>query len=268
MARTDSGKSSHRQFELLELLRRHGGSARNADIAGAMDVSEETVRRLVRLLEAEGKVERLHGGTVLAGAEPGFLDRIAQNPEGKKKIAAAVAGEIADGMCIFLDVGTTTAFVAEALRGHHRLHVVTNSMTVAQMLARLNDNRVVLAGGDVGGDERGTYGPIAEATLRRYAFDVAVLSANALHEHHGFLVFNPAEAELARIAVAQAHRVVMTADHEKFGRRAPQVHCDPAEVGLLVTDRAPPPALARALARWTVSVKVAAGAAVSRASRG
>ena len=257
MARQDGGKTSHRQFELLEVLRRQGGSARNADIAQAMDVSEETVRRLVKTLADNGKVERLHGGTVLAGAEPGFYQRIAQNPEGKKNIARAVAREISDGMCLFLDVGTTTSFVAEALRAHHRLYVVTNSMPVAQVLAHHNDNRVVLTGGDVGRDERGTYGPLAEEVLRRHAFDVAVLSANAVNDRHGFLVFNPAEAALSRIAVEQAHRPIVTADHEKFGRRAPQVSCDPADIDLLVTDRAPPAALAEALKGWGVAVRIA-----------
>lgn len=257
MARRDSNKGSHRQLELLEVLRRQGGSARNADIAHAMEVSEETVRRLVRTLEESGKVERHHGGTVLAGAEPGYFQRIAENPDGKRKIAAAVAEEITDGMCIFLDVGTTTSFVAEALRSHHRLYVVTNSMPVAQTLAHCNDNRVLLTGGDVGRDERGTYGPLAEAVLRRHAFDVAILSANALNDRHGFLVFNPAEAELARIAVAQAHRPIVTADHEKFGRRAPQVSCDPADIDLLVTDRAPPARLSEALKGWGVSVRIA-----------
>lgn len=257
MARQDGGKTSHRQFELLEVLRRQGGSARNAEIAQAMDVSEETVRRLVKTLADNGKVERLHGGTVLAGTEPGFYQRIAQNPEGKKSIAKAVAREIADGMCLFLDVGTTTSFVAEALRAHHRLYIVTNSMPVAQTLAHHNDNRVVLTGGDVGRDERGTYGPLAEAVLRRHAFDVAVLSANAVNDRHGFLVFNPAEASLSRVAVEQAHRPIATADHEKFGRRAPQVSCDPSDIDLLVTDRAPPTDLAEALKSWGVTVRVA-----------
>lgn len=261
MARPDSVKTSHRQFELLEVLRRQGGSARNADIAQAMDVSEETVRRLVKLLADDGKVERLHGGTVLAGAEPGFYQRIAQNPDGKKMIAAAVAQEISDGMCIFLDVGTTTAFVADALRTHRRLYVVTNSMPVAQTLAHHNDNRVVLTGGDVGRDERGTYGPMAEAALRQHAFDAAILSANAVSENHGFLVFNPAEAALSRIAVEQAHRPIVTADHEKFGRRAPQVSCDPADIDLLVTDRAPPTHLAEALKGWGITVRIAKGVA-------
>ena len=257
MARRGGAKTSHRQFELLEVLRREGGSARNADIARTMDVSEETVRRLVRMLEHDGKVERLHGGTVLAGAEPGFHQRIAQNPDGKRKIAKAMAREVTDGMCLFLDVGSTASFVAEALRVHHRLHIVTNSMQIAQTLANHNDNRVVLAGGELGGDEWGTYGPLAAFALHRHAFDIAVLSVNGVHAQHGFLVFNPDEADLARIATARADRVVVVADHEKFGRRAPQISCDPEEVDLLVTDAAPDNDLARALTGWKVGVRIA-----------
>ncbi len=251
------GKASHRQFELIEVLRRLGGSARNAEIAQAMAVSEETVRRLVTTLAGEGKVDRLHGGTVLAGIEPGFFQRIAQNPDGKRKIAAAVADEVSDGMCIFLDVGTTTSFVAEAIRARQRLYVVTNSMPIAQTLANHNDNRVVLAGGDVGGEERGTYGPFAAEVLRRHAFDISVLSANAVNARHGILVFNPDEADLARVAVAQSHQAIVTADHEKFGRKAPQIACAPEDVDLLVTDRAPPKELADAFRRWGIAVRIA-----------
>ena len=147
MPKTKPVKASHREHELLEVLRRYGGSARNAEIARSLEVSEETVRRLAKQLEREGRVERMHGGTLLVGAEPGFYQRIAQNAEGKARIAALIAEEIQDGMCLFLDVGSTTTFVAEALRSRHRLMVVTNSIRTADLLANHNDNRVFLAGG-------------------------------------------------------------------------------------------------------------------------
>lgn len=261
MSHAAVGRASHREFQLLDVLRRQGGSARNSEIAQAMGVSEETVRRLARALERGGKVARLHGGTVLAGAEPGFFHRIAQNPEGKRRVAAGVVREVADGMWLFLDVGSTTSFVAEALKGRFRLNVVTNSLHVAQVLARHSGNRVVLTGGELGGEERGVYGPHAAAALGHYAFDLAVLSANAVNERHGFMVFNPAEAEIARLAADRARRTVVAADHEKFGRHAPLVSCAPEAVAALITDRAPPRRLAAALARWGVATLIAEGEA-------
>lgn len=257
MPKTKPVKASHREHELLEVLRRYGGSARNAEIARSLDVSEETVRRLAKQLEREGRVERMHGGTLLVGAEPGFYQRIAQNAEGKARIAALIAEEIQDGMCLFLDVGSTTSFVAEALRSRHRLMVVTNSIRTADLLANHNDNRVFLAGGELGGEERGTYGPMAEQAIRGYAFDVAILSANGLTERTGFTVFNPAEASVARTAAARARRCIVGVDHEKFGRQTPVATVSAEDVDLMVTDRPPPEAIARALALAEVVTLIA-----------
>ena len=257
MAKSKTAKASHREHELLEVLRRYGGSARNAEIARALDVSEETVRRLAKQLEREGRVERMHGGTLLVGAEPGFHQRIAQNAEGKARIAEAIVGEVQDGMCLFLDVGSTTSFVAEALRAHHRLIIVTNSIRAAQVLANHNDNRVFLTGGELGGEERGTYGPLAEATIRSFAFDAVILSANGLTERSGFTVFNPLEASLGRLAASRARRCIVCVDHEKFGRQTPVASVAVEEADLMVTDRPPPESIARALALAEVVTLVA-----------
>lgn len=52
----DSDNIPHRGRELLDVLARLGGSARNTQIAQVMDVSEETVRRLVK-----GLAKKKHG---------------------------------------------------------------------------------------------------------------------------------------------------------------------------------------------------------------
>ncbi|MCV2867701.1 DeoR/GlpR family DNA-binding transcription regulator [Defluviimonas sp. WL0002] len=257
MPKSKPVKATHREHEFLEVLRRYGGSARNAEIARALDVSEETVRRLAKQLEREGRAERMHGGTLLVGAEPGFHQRIAQNTDGKRQIAAAVAEEIQDGMCVFLDVGTTTSLTAEALRERHRLMVVTNSLMAAQVLANHNDNRVFLTGGELGGEERGNYGPLAEAAIRGFSFDAVILSANGLTERTGFTVFNPAEASIARLAASRARRRIVGVDHEKFGRQAPVATVAAEDVDLMVSDRAPPEPIARALALAEVVTLIA-----------
>ena len=111
---------SHREVELLETLRRLGGSGRSTELALILDVSEETVRRTIKSLAKAGSVERVHGGAYLVGpagaGETGssFFRRMGENPDEKAQIAAAVMPQIVDGMTVFLDVGSTTSFVAEA----------------------------------------------------------------------------------------------------------------------------------------------------------
>jgi len=249
----------HSGLELLAVLRRMGGSARNAQIAQAMGVSEETVRRLVKELAKSDMVERVHGGTFLRGGEdmPVYAGNLGQHPKEKSRIARAVADLVSDGMTIFVNVGSTTTFVAERLRIRQKLMIVTNSVSAAQVLAGHNGNKVFLAGGEVQLSERGAFGSATEGYARQFTYDMAILGVDALSAEHGFTLQNPAEADLSRVVCGQAVDVVIAADASKFGLRAPVVACASGEVRTLVTDAAPPRKLTQALSDWGVGLRVA-----------
>ncbi len=248
-------------MQLLDALRRLGGSARNAELARAMEVSEETVRRTVKSLSKSGAVTRVHGGAYLSGTQdqPSFFRRIGEHTREKRAIASTVTNGVANGTSLFLDVGSTTAFVTEELRSRRDLLVVTNSVGVAQTLANHNGSRVFLLGGDMHSDERGAFGAVTEDQCRRFAPELAVLSADALSATRGFLYLNPAEAGLATVAADCAQRVLMALDHYKFNTTAPHCGPEPRDVDALVTDRAPRGALAQALRGWNVALQLTDG---------
>lgn len=251
--------NTHRELELLDALRRLGGTARNSDLAKSLAVSEETVRRTIKALSKAGTVKRVHGGAYLTGAQgdPSFFRRISQHADEKRRIATHIAKMVQDQMTVFLDVGSTTAFVAEELRQAGNLTVVSNSIVVGQTLAGMNGNRVHLLGGEMESDERGTFGHVAHRHVQRYAFDLVVLSTDAISDRKGFLYHSLAEADLASVVVGNADQIVMAAARFKFGETAPYVGPDPRRVHTLVTDRAPKGALADALAHWGIGVQVA-----------
>ncbi|MFW8594083.1 DeoR/GlpR family DNA-binding transcription regulator [Cribrihabitans neustonicus] len=250
---------SHRELELVDALRRLGGSGRNAELARMLEVSEETVRRTLKALDKAGAVRRVHGGAYLDGPQgaSGFVRRISEHRAEKERIAAAVAGHVRDGMAVFLDAGSTTAFAAEALRQRSHLTVVTNSIGVAQTLAAYNGNRVHLLGGEMQGDERGTFGHVAEQQARRFALDLAVLSADALSARHGVLYHNAAEAQLAAVVAECAAVNLVAMAHPKFGETAPHRGPAPRLLDRIVSGRAPGKKLAAALADWGVRAEVA-----------
>ncbi|MDA5095275.1 DeoR/GlpR family DNA-binding transcription regulator [Aliiroseovarius sp. KMU-50] len=250
---------SHRELELLAALRRLGGTARSSELAKYLDVSEETVRRGIKSLAKSGTVERVHGGAYLVGemGDPSFFSRMARNPDGKRQIAKAIAKQVYEGMTIFLDVGTTTAFVAERLRKLSGLTVVTNSVGVAQTMVGTSDNRVHFLGGEMKSDERGTFGSVTERQARRFAFDMAVLSADGLTNTRGFLFANPVEASLSEVVADCADKVVVGLDHHKYGAKAPHCGLAPNRVDLLVADEAPDAAMTQALESWGVDVVLA-----------
>lgn len=254
-------KHSHRELELLEALHRLGGSARSAELAKTLDVSEETVRRTIKALSKSGVLERMYGGAYLTGPRdaPSFFSRITKHPAEKRAIAALVVEQVRDGMTLFLDVGSTTAFVAESLRDRFRLTVATNSIGVAQVLANHNGNHVHLLGGEMQTGERGTFGFVTEEQCRKFAFDLAILSTDALSMRHGFLNLNAAEANLAAVVASCSERVLVALDHYKFDQTAPHCGLKPRDVNLIVTDRLPGQDLAKEIEAWGIEIHLAIG---------
>ncbi len=256
---TKSAKHSHRELELLDALHRLGGSARSSELAKTLDVSEETVRRTIKALSKTGVLERMYGGAHLSGPRnaPGFIRRIAKHSTEKRDIASTVANHVQDGMTLFLDVGSTTAFVAQRLRDRFRLTIATNSIGVAQVLANHNGNHVHLLGGEMQADERGTFGFVTEQQCRRYAYDLAILSTDALSATHGFLNSNASEANLAAVVAESSSQVLVALDHHKFDQSAPHCSIPPRAVDMIVTDQAPSEKLAKAIEAWGIQIHLA-----------
>jgi len=249
---------TQRERAILDSLTQTG-SARIGDLAAALGVSEETVRRSLKRLEVLGSVTRVHGGVHLRdwGDEPSFTLRLGVNPEAKRRIAARLAGLIEHGASLFLDVGSTTAFVARALRDHRDLLVVTNSLAVAQTLAGRGGNRVFMAGGELRPHDGGAFGAEALAFVRQFRVRHAILSAVALDGRTGFMLNDLREAEFSRAIIDCAEMTTIAADATKFDRSAPVRIAAPDAIHRLVTDTPPSGPLASLLGAAGIEVILA-----------
>lgn len=248
---------TNRSAEILRLVRLHG-SCRINDLAAELGVSDETIRRNIRPLVGRGMVLKVHGGIMLpdrAGELP-FHNRMQENRAAKERIAALTAQQINSGDSLILDGGTTTSYVALALTGHRNLQVVTNSTDIARTLSPHGDSRVHLAGGELRADDGAVFGEPACDFVSRFHVRHAILSIAAVNAW-GFLNQNPCEAEFARSVMAQAERVIVVADHTKFGRDGFVKVADHHRIDLLITDTEPPASLAKRLAEADVDVQVA-----------
>ncbi len=255
----DTQHKTHRALELIETLTRLGGSARTSHLADTMNVSEETIRRTVKKLTKEGTVSRVHGGVFLVGAQgaPSMHQRIGENRDEKRSIANFASTLIPDNSSIFLDVGSTSIFVAEALRAKKKLTIVTNSISVAQTLMDHNNNRGFLAGGELHSDLGGTFGSHARKFISKFSADFALLSAVAVDIKKGFLVNAQGEADLAEVFVENAHKSIMIADHSKINRLAPMVLCEPTDIDTFITDQQPNSEMSDAMKKWGIKILLA-----------
>lgn len=239
----------HRSARQATIMKTLGvqGACSVTELARQLAVSDETIRRDVKTMATKGLVERVHGGVTLRELfrEPAFQKRMERNAESKMRIARLAAAQIRNGDSLMLDTGSTTAYVARALSDHRDLMVVTNCTEIAGRLAARN--RVYLAGGELRADDGAVFGLSAIRFVEQYRVRFAVLSIGAIDAVDGLMDYYPEEAEFSRAVLGRASHTMIVADHSKFGTQASVRVCGLEDVGILITDRPPPPEIARRL---------------------
>ena len=156
--------ASQRRSAILALVE-EAGAARVSELVDQLGVSDMTVRRDIERLDAEGLLERVHGGAIAllprAADEPGFSAKSSLMTAEKHAIALAAAALVEPGATIGISAGTTTYEFARAIRNIPALTVVTNSVPVAQLLHEGSGNHVVVLTGGVRTPSDALVGPAA-----------------------------------------------------------------------------------------------------------
>lgn len=249
---------SRRSFQILQIVREEGTSS-IADLAAQLNVSRETIRRDIRVLEAGGELLKMHGAVALpyqVGEAP-YERRMRENADAKKAIARQAATHIRDGSSVMLDHGTTTSFLARELLKKRQLTIVTNSSDIARTLATVNGNRVFMAGGELKGDSGAAFGTSAIEFVRHFKVNYAIISIGAVDAQVGMMDYQFEEAEFARTVLTRGEQAMIITDHTKFGRPGLVQVCPIADVDRLVTDRPPAPEFAALLEAGGVALDIA-----------
>ncbi|MDT9687444.1 DeoR/GlpR family DNA-binding transcription regulator [Streptomyces sp. P9(2023)] len=258
--------AEQRRALILDEVRRRGGVRVN-ELTRRLNVSDMTIRRDLDALARQGAVEKVHGGAVPVGGtsahEPGFEAKSALELGAKDEIARTAARMVAPGSAIALSGGTTTFALAGYLLDVPDLTVVTNSVRVADVFhtaqgagtaagtsgrapaagtagrptgeARPGAATVVLTGG-VRTPSDALVGPVADQAIGSLHFDVLFLGVHGISVEAGLSTPNLAEAETNRRLMRSARRVVVVADHTKWGTVGLSSFARLEEVDTLVTD--------------------------------
>ncbi|WP_327669929.1 MULTISPECIES: DeoR/GlpR family DNA-binding transcription regulator [unclassified Streptomyces] len=226
--------AEERQREIVRAAR-HSGSVDVTELAAALGVAKETVRRDLRALEDHGLVRRTHGGAYpveSAGFETTLAFRTTMHVPEKRRIATAAADLLGDAETVFVDEGFTPQLIAEALPRERPLTVVTASLATAGALAENDNTTVLLLGGRVRAGTLATVDHWTSKMLAGFVVDLAYIGANGISRDHGLTTPDPAVSEVKSQAIRAARRTVFAGVHTKFGAIS---FCRFAPVGALET---------------------------------
>jgi DeoR/GlpR family transcriptional regulator of sugar metabolism len=228
--------TSHRKQAILAELKREGQVVAKA-LSEVFGVSEDTIRRDLRELAAEGLLQRVHGGALPSSPAAGdFVQRQTISTDAKSALARKAASLISPGQVVIFDGGTTCVQLARHLPPTLRATVVTHSPSVAVALVDHPGVEVVMIGGRLFKHSIVTVGAAAIEAIGHIRADTYFMGVTGVHPTEGLSTGDLEEAYVKRALVARAAEVVVLASAEKLNAASPYVIAEATAVTTLVVE--------------------------------
>jgi DeoR family glycerol-3-phosphate regulon repressor len=246
-----------RQAKIQELVQANGFVTIDF-LAREFDVTPQTIRRDINTLSQHGTIHRYHGGAGIGSS----TENVAYNQrkvlcfKEKQRIARMVATQIPDQASLFINIGTTTEAIAQALCDHKRLRIITNNLNVASILSANANFEVIVAGGLVRQRDGGIIGEATIDFIHQFKVDYGIIGISGIDSDGTLLDFDYREVRAARAIIDNSRKVFLAADHTKFGRNAMVRLGSIVEIDALFTDRQPPSALVEIMSEAEVQLFV------------
>jgi DeoR/GlpR family transcriptional regulator of sugar metabolism len=234
--------AQERQSAIAAALREQG-RVEVAALAVQHGVSEDSIRRDLRLLSARGLIQKTHGGAVaLQITALPMAQRSGVKSAPKRAIGKAAAARVQAHQTVFIDSGTTALALAQVLAapGAPRpLTVITAALDVALLFCGDAAVQLVLAGGEWSHATRAFSGPLAQAAVSAHRADWAFLGACAVHPRLGLSASHAGDAELKRAMLASARQRVLLVDASEFDLVQPHAVAGLDQLDLVISDAVP-----------------------------
>jgi len=246
--------TTQRKQQILAILKRQGQVIAK-DVAEAMEVSEDTIRRDLRELAQEGLLQRVHGGALPASpAIADFAGRELIAPDGKVAIGRAAAGMIRAGQVVILDGGTTARQVARHIPLEMKATVVTHSPTIALELVQHPGVDVILIGGRMFKHSVVAVGAAAIEAIAGIHADTYFMGVTGVHAKTGLTTGDYEEAAVKRALSHAAAETFVLASQEKLGAASPYAVVGLDEISGIITERAADKALTKPFEKMKMAV--------------
>ncbi|WP_022887084.1 DeoR/GlpR family DNA-binding transcription regulator [Glaciibacter superstes] len=225
-----------RQATILRRVK-ETGEASVTDLAEIMQVSPSTIRRDLNSLSADGLLRRVRGGGSVEPDEVPFQEVAERSASSKERIAAVAASLVADGDVVVLDIGTTTALIARALRGK-AITVITSSIAVLDELRADTGIELIMLGGVLRRSYHSLVGSLTEGALSQLRATICFVGTSGIRPDGTVLDSTGIEVPVKRAILASAPHIVLVADETKFPGTGILSVCEPSAINTLITSDA------------------------------
>ena len=213
-------------------------SLRTIELAKQFDVTDETIRRDLELLDADNKLIRTHGGALRIEKrlhDIPMQSRLKEHRQQKQEIARKALDFIKEGDTILLDSSSTALALADVLPDV-KLTVITNTHDSVAALMEKENITLILTGGNFDRASHSFGGVMAWSALRRFPIDTFFFSCNGLDLERGASEAVEFHAEFKENALPLCTRKILLCDSSKFGARSTRFFADFDMIDQVITD--------------------------------
>lgn len=208
--------ASQRKQQILQILAVEK-QVMSGELSQRFNVSEDSIRRDLRELAGEGKLQRVHGGALPVSAAIAPIEtRKNVQIASKQAIARRAAALIQPGQVVIIDGGTTTEEMVRCLPADLACTVVTHSPGIAVALVERPLIEVILIGGRLFKHSVVTVGASALEGIARINADLFFMGVTGVHDRAGFTTGDYEEAAIKRALAARAAETIVMASQEKL----------------------------------------------------
>ena len=191
------------------------------DLSHFYHVTEETIRRDLEKLEAEGIAKKTYGGAVLTdhlNVDLPYYVRKQTHVQSKERIATRIAELIEDGDHIMLDASSTAVYVIKKIKHLKNITLITNSIEILLELADMTGWKVFSTGGTMKEGSFALVGHQAEDMIDHFHVDKAIISCKGIDREYGITDSNESDVEIKRHLVRASRQVILAVDSSKFDK--------------------------------------------------
>lgn len=207
------------------------------DIAEALDVSIDTIRRDVKELDAENKLRKVHGGAISMG----YMNSSAKNNniyklDQKVAIATKAIGLLKAGAVIFIDGGTTCLELARIIPENLNLTCFTISLPVAMELSNKANINVISIGGQISKEAQIAIGANAIHHLSDVRFDYSFIGTGYVDAIYGLTEFDWDIVQIKKAVIKASKKTVLLSISEKLNSQHRYKTCDINSINTMITE--------------------------------
>ena len=230
---------NNRLDRIIEIVTTQG-YVKNSDLTENLKVSEMTIRRDLKTLEEQGRLQRVDGWAITAlnaaPLENTFSQRLYKNIEEKILIAKTASKMISKGDKIILDASSTVFYLSKIIKNLKGLTIITNSVPTLYEFASSSGLYVIAIGGELRETTADLVGPNTITNLKEFKADKLFLSTLALNFEDGLMDPHWSTADVKKAMISISKERILLVDHTKFGTQATVKFGAISEITKVITD--------------------------------